>query len=70
MKLSNSKIAKTHGTTVAELKRLNGFDDARANKLIMGEVIKVPSQKPNAVNEDRSRTRSVISYRVVPVRHG
>ena len=54
-----SKIAKAHGTTVAELKRLNGFDDARANKLIIGEVIKVPSQKPNAVNEDRSKTRSV-----------
>ena len=49
-----TKIAKAHGTTVAELKRLNGFDDARANKLIIGEVIKVPSQKPNAVNEDRS----------------
>ena len=54
-----TKIAKTHGTTVAELKRLNGFDDARANKLIIGEVIKVPSQKPNAVNEDRSKMRSV-----------
>jgi LysM repeat protein len=50
-----SKIAKTHGTTVAELKRLNGFDDARADKLIIGEVIKVPTQKPNAVNEDRSK---------------
>ena len=54
-----TKIAKTHGTTVAELKRLNGFDDARANKLVMGEVIKIPSQKPNAVNEDRSKTLSV-----------
>ena len=54
-----SKIAKAHGTTVAELKRLNGFDDARANKLISSEVIKVPSQKPNAVNEDRSKKRSV-----------
>ena len=54
-----AKIAKAHGTTVAELKRLNGFDDARANSLIMGEVIKVPSPSPNAVNEDRSRTRSV-----------
>ena len=53
------KIAETYGTTVAELKSLNGFDDARANKLIMGEVIKVPSPNPNAVNEDRSRTRSV-----------
>ena len=54
-----SKIAKAHGTTVAELKRLNGFDDVRANNLIMGEVIKVPLPKPNAVNEDRSKMRSV-----------
>jgi len=54
-----TKIAKTHGTTVAELKRLNGFDDVRADKLVIGEVIKVPSQKPNAVNEDRSKTLSV-----------
>ena len=54
-----SKIAKTHGTTVAELKRLNGFDDKRANNLIMGQVIKVPFPSPNAVNEGRSRTRSV-----------
>ena len=45
-----SKIAKAHGTTVAELKRLNGFDDVRANNLIMGEIIKVPPQT-NAVNE-------------------
>ena len=41
-----SKIAWTHGTTVAELKRLNGFDDARAKKLIVGEIIKVPQPKP------------------------
>ena len=54
-----SKIAKTHGTTVAELKRLNGFDDARANSLIMGEVIKVPSRDSNAVNEGRNGTQSV-----------
>ena len=54
-----TKIAKTYGTTVAELKRLNGFDDVRANNLIAGEIIKVPSQKPNAVNEDRSKTLSV-----------
>ena len=53
-----AKIAKTHGTTVAELRRLNGFDDARANKLIIGEVIKVPSQ-PNAMNEDRNGALSV-----------
>ena len=50
-----SKIAKAHGTTVAELKRLNGFDDVRANNLIAGEIIKVPPQKSNAVNEDRSK---------------
>ena len=50
-----SKIAKAHGTTVAELKRLNGFDDARANNLIMGEIIKVPPQKSNAVNEVKDR---------------
>ncbi len=54
-----SKIAKAHGTTVAELKRLNGFDDVRANNLIMGEIIKVPPQKSNAVNEDRGGTRWV-----------
>ena len=41
-----SKIAKAHGTTVAELKRLNGFDDVRANNLIMSEIIKVPQPKP------------------------
>ena len=41
-----SKIAKAHGTTVAELKRLNGFDDVRAKNLIVGEVIKVPQPKP------------------------
>lgn len=54
-----TKIAKAHGTTVAELKRLNGFDDKRANNIVLGEVIKVPPQKSNAVNEDRSSTRSV-----------
>ena len=53
-----TKIAKTHGTTVAELKGLNSFDDKRANSLISGEIIKVPSQ-PNAVNEDRSGVLSV-----------
>jgi LysM repeat protein len=53
-----TKIAKTHGTTIAELKGLNSFDDKRANSLISGEIIKVPSQ-PNAVNEDRSGTLSV-----------
>ena len=54
-----SKIAKAHGTTVAELKMLNGFDDVRANNLIMGEIIKVPPQKSNTVNEDRGGTRWV-----------
>ena len=39
-----SKIAKAHGTTVAELKSLNCFDDVRANNLIMGEIIKVPQK--------------------------
>ena len=53
-----TKIAKTHGTTIAELKGLNSFDDKRANSLISGEIIKVPSQ-PNAVNEDRSKALSV-----------
>lgn len=59
-----SKIAKAHGTTVAELKRLNGFDDVRANNLIAGEIIKVPQPKPNTVNEVRGgrqpRLRGVI----------
>ena len=54
-----SKIAQAHGTTVAELKRLNGFDDKRASSLIVSEIIKVPPQKSNAVNEDRNRTRLV-----------
>ena len=54
-----SKIAKAHGTTVAELKRLNGFDDVRANNLIAGEIIKVTPQKSNAVNEVRTKMPSV-----------
>ncbi|MBR3923102.1 MAG: LysM peptidoglycan-binding domain-containing protein [Kiritimatiellae bacterium] len=54
-----TKIAKTHGTTIAELKGLNSFDDKRANSLISGEIIKVPSQ-PNAVNEGRSKTPFVM----------
>ena len=53
-----TKIAKTHGTTIAELKGLNSFDDKRANSLISGEIIKVPSQ-PNAMNEDRNGALSV-----------
>ena len=52
-----SKIAKAHGTTVAELKRLNGFDDVRANNLIAGEIVKVPQSKPNTVNEVKGGRR-------------
>ena len=36
-----TQIAKRHNTTVAELKRLNGFDDARANALRAGQEIVV-----------------------------
>ena len=54
-----TKIAKAHSTTVAELKRLNGFDGKRADNLVIGEVIKVPSHKPNVVNEGRRKTPSV-----------
>ena len=54
---SLSKIAKTHGTTVAELKRLNGFDDMRADNLIAGEIIKVPQPKRNMVNEVKGERR-------------
>jgi hypothetical protein len=35
------EIARKHKTTVADLKRLNGFDDDRANRIKVGEVIKV-----------------------------
>ncbi|MGN0844354.1 MAG: LysM peptidoglycan-binding domain-containing protein [Kiritimatiellia bacterium] len=42
-----TKIAKRFATTVEELKRLNGFDDARANALKAGEMIRVaPDPKP------------------------
>lgn len=42
-----SKIAKKFGTTVDDLKMLNGFDDARANALKAGEVICIaPDSKP------------------------
>ncbi len=54
-----TQIAKAHGTTVTELKRLNGFDDYRADRIRDGEIIKVPSHKPNAVNEDRSNALHV-----------
>lgn len=36
-----SKIAAKHKTTVTDLKKLNGFDDERANKLKVGEIINV-----------------------------
>lgn len=50
------KIAKRYKTTVAELKRLNGFDDVRANDIKAGEVIRVASEPEppvttNSVNE-------------------
>ena len=48
-----TKIAKAHGTTVAELKKLNGFDDKRADSLKAEEIIKVPVPNTNAVNESR-----------------
>lgn len=42
-----TKIAKRFATTVEELKRLNDFDDARANALKAGEIIRVaPDPKP------------------------
>ena len=42
-----TKIAKKFGTTVGDLKRLNGFDDERANALKAGEVIRIaPDPKP------------------------
>lgn len=61
-----SKIAKAHGTTVAELKRLNGFDDVRANNLIAGEIIKVPQPKPNTVNEVKGGRRPPLSGEILP----
>ena len=65
-----SKIAKAHGTTVAELKRLNGFDDARANKLIIGEVIKVPQPKSNTVNEVKDGRRPPLPGALPPKPRG
>ena len=42
-----TKIAKKFGTTVGDLKRLNGFDDVRANALKADEVIRIaPDPKP------------------------
>ena len=61
-----SKIAKAHGTTVAELKRLNGFDDVRANNLIVGEIIKVPQPKPNTVNEVKGERRPPLPGEPLP----
>ena len=50
-----SKIAREHGTTIIELKRLNGFDDRRAGNITPNEIIKVPTPKPNATNEKISQ---------------
>ena len=61
-----SKIAKAHGTTVAELKRLNGFDDVRANNLIAGEIIKVPQPKSNTVNEVKGGRRPPLPGEPLP----
>ena len=61
-----SKIAKAHGTTVAELKMLNGFDDVRANNLIMGAIIKVPQPKPNTVNEVKGGRRPPLPGEPLP----
>ena len=42
-----TKIARKFGTTVDDLKRLNGFDDVRANALKADEVIRIaPDPKP------------------------
>ena len=54
-----SKIAKAHGTTVAELKKLNGFDDKRADSLRAEEIIKVPVPNTNAVSESRDSALTV-----------
>ena len=61
-----SKIAWTHVTTVAELKRLNGFDDMRANNLVAGEIIKVPQPKPNTVNEVKGGRRPPLPGEPLP----
>ena len=50
-----SKIARERGVTVAELKRLNGFDDRRAGRIAPNQIIKVPAPKPNATNEKTTR---------------
>ena len=65
-----SKIAKTHGTTVAELKRLNGFDDMRANNLIAGEIIKVPQTKSDTVNEVKDGRRPPLPGALPPKPRG
>ena len=65
-----SKIAKAHGTTVAELKRLNGFDDMRANNLIAGEIIKVPQTKSDTVNEVKDGRRPPLPGALPPKPRG
>ena len=54
-----TKIAKAHGTTVAELKQLNGFDGKRADSLKVKQIIKVPVTDTNAVNESRDSALEV-----------
>ena len=48
-----SSIASRFGTTVEELKKLNGFDDKRANTIKVDEVISLPVSDvtTNKVNE-------------------
>ena len=65
-----SKIAKAHGTTVAELKRLNGFDDVRVNNLIAGEIIKVPQTTSNTVNEVKDGRRPPLPGALPPKPRG
>ena len=55
-----SKIAKAHGTTVAELK----------NNLIAGEIIKVPQPKPNTVNEVKGGRRPPLPGALPPKPRG
>ena len=63
-------LPQAHGTTVAELKRLNGFDDVRANNLIAGEIIKVPQPKPNTVNEVKGGRRPPLPGALPPKPRG
>lgn len=75
-----TKIAKKFGTTVNDLKRLNGFDDVRANALKAGEVIRIapdpkprqcpppkpaPESKPSAPNNSANETDDSITGGVI-----